>query len=57
MFWTGGRFWEVVAIEGLTLLKRENWSRVGVTYSQAGFFFHERHGREGITIGVDLHTF
>lgn len=39
MFWTGGRFWEVVAIEGLTLLKRENWSRVGVICDQASEFF------------------
>ena len=42
MFWTGGRFWEVVAIEGLTLLKRENWSQVGVTCDQASEFFSSR---------------
>ena len=42
MFWTGGRFWEVVAIEGLTLLKRENWSRVGVICDLRVRFFSLR---------------
>lgn len=35
--------------KGLTVLKRENWSRVAVTCDQAGFIIL-RHGREGITV-------